>query len=105
MSEKIAFTMQLRPGTEEEYRRRHDALWPDLATLLQDAGINDYSIHLDPPSGRLFAVLWRRDNHRMDDLPAHPIMQRWWHFMADLMEVNPDKSPVVTPLQTVFHFR
>lgn len=101
--QKLAFTMQLNPGREAEYRRRHDAIWPELAALLKDAGISDYSIHLDPGTHVLFAVLWRTDDHRMDDLPAHPVMQRWWAHMADLMATNPDGSPVVRPLVTAFH--
>lgn len=101
--EKIAFRMQLHPGMEVEYKRRHDAIWPELVDLLKGAGIQDYSIHLDPETGHLFGVLWRREGHGMDDLPAHPVMQRWWAHMADLMQTNPDTSPVVTPLRPMFH--
>ncbi len=101
--QKYAFTMRLNPGMEAEYRKRHDEIWPELVTLLKDAGISDYSIHLDPGSRTLFGVLWRRDDHQMDDLPASPIMQRWWAHMADIMEVRPDNEPVATPLVTVFH--
>jgi L-rhamnose mutarotase len=101
--QKYAFRMRLNPGQEAEYRRRHDAIWPDLAALLREAGISDYSIHLDRETGLLFGVLWRRDEHAMDDLPAHPVMQRWWAHMADIMATNPDGSPVAVPLETVFH--
>ncbi len=100
--EKFAFRMQLHPGQAAEYRRRHDAIWPELAEALRDAGISDYSIHLDRETGALFAVLWRSDDHRMDTLPSLPVMQRWWSHMADIMATNPDGSPVVTPLETVF---
>lgn len=101
--QKYAFRMQLNPGMAEEYRRRHDAIWPELSGLLKEAGISDYSIHLDPDSNALFGVLWRADDHRMDDLPAHPVMQRWWAHMADIMETHPDNQPVVTPLVPLFH--
>jgi L-rhamnose mutarotase len=101
--QKYAFTMRLNPGMEDEYRKRHDAIWPELAELLKDAGISDYSIHLDRDSRTLFGVLWRTDDHRMDDLPPHPVMQRWWAHMADIMEVKPDNEPVARPLVTVFH--
>jgi L-rhamnose mutarotase len=101
--QKYAFRMRLNPGQEAEYRRRHDAIWPDLAVLLREAGISDYSIHLDRETGLLFGVLWRRDDHAMDDLPAHPVMRRWWAHMADIMATNPDGSPVAVPLETVFH--
>ncbi|MET0428134.1 MAG: L-rhamnose mutarotase [Microvirga sp.] len=103
--EKVAFTMRLNPGMEDEYRRRHDAIWPELSELLKEAGIADYSIHLDRETGILFGVLWRDADHRMDDLPGHPVMRRWWAHMADIMAVNPDQSPVQTPLVTVFHMR
>ena len=101
--EKIAFTMRLKPGVALEYEKRHDALWPDLATALRDAGICDYSIFLGPDDRTLFAVLWRSAGHTMDDLPNTEIMKRWWTSMADLMDTNPDASPQVTPLRRVFH--
>ena len=101
--EKFAFKMKLHPGCEAEYRKRHDEIWPELVELLQEAGISDYSIHLDPESGTLFGVLWRREDHTMDALPEHPVMQRWWAHMADIMETNPDNEPVAEPLVTVFH--
>lgn len=101
--QKYAFRMQLNPGQEAEYRQRHDAIWPDLAALLREAGISDYSIHLDRETGTLFGVLWRHDDHAMDTLPAHPVMRRWWAHMADIMATNPDGSPVAVPLETVFH--
>lgn len=101
--EKYAFKMKLNPGMEAEYRKRHDEIWPELVALLKDAGIRDYSIHLDPETDILFGVLWRQDGHKMDDLPNHPVMRKWWAHMADVMATKPDNEPVATPLTTVFH--
>ena len=101
--EKYAFKMRLNPGCREEYIKRHDEIWPDLSALLKDAGISDYSIHLDAETDTLFAVLLRTDKHRMDDLPNHPVMQKWWAHMADIMATKPNNEPVATPLETVFH--
>ncbi|MCA1335023.1 L-rhamnose mutarotase [Pseudooceanicola marinus] len=101
--EKIAFRMTLRPGMAAEYQRRHDEIWPELVALLRDAGVQDYSIHLDPETNALFAVLWRAEGHGMDDLPGHPVMQKWWAYMGDIMETNPDNSPKSVDLRTVFH--
>ena len=103
--EKYAFKMKLKPGMAAEYKRRHDAIWPDLVTLLQEAGVSDYSIHLDEDTNLLFGVLWRRTDHRMADLPSHPVMRRWWDHMRDIMETKPDGEPVATPLQPMFHMR
>jgi L-rhamnose mutarotase len=98
-----AFRMRLHSGMAEEYRRRHDALWPELADLLREAGIRDYSIHLDPETNLLFGVLKRSADHGMDALPDHPVMKRWWAHMADIMETNPDRSPIAVPLVPMFH--
>jgi len=101
--QKYAFRMMLNPGMAAEYRRRHDAIWPELVLLLKEAGVEDYSIHLDPETNALFGVLWRRDDHGMEDLPAHPVMRRWWAHMADLMATHPDNEPVAVPLVPMFH--
>jgi L-rhamnose mutarotase len=101
--ERIAFKMQLLPGQAEEYRRRHDAIWPELVSLLKAAGISDYSIYLDHETGILFAVLRRAVDHGMERLPAEPVMRRWWDFMRDIMETNSDGSPVVMPLEPMFY--
>ncbi len=101
--EKYAFKMHLNPGQKDEYIRRHDAIWPELVVLLKDAGIKDYSIHLDEETNTLFGVLWRDDGHGMDDLPNHPVMQKWWAHMADIMASHPTNEPVATPLTPVFH--
>ncbi|EZP38310.1 L-rhamnose mutarotase [Janthinobacterium lividum] len=101
--QQIAFKMQLKPGHAAEYQRRHDAIWPELASLLQESGVRDYSIFLDEDTGALFAVLRRMDGHTMEALPQHPVMRRWWAHMADLMETQADASPVAVPLTPMFH--
>ena len=101
--EKIAFKMMLNPGQAYEYKKRHDEIWPALADILKDAGISDYSIFLDEETDILFAVLHRTTDHKMDALPNHEIMQRWWDFMGDIMATNDDGSPVVVPLTEMFH--
>jgi len=98
-----AFRMQLKPGTVEEYRRRHDEIWPELAELLSASGIYDYSIFLDEETLALFAVLKLRDENNRDALPDHPIMKRWWDYMAPLMEVEPGNRPREWPLVPLFH--
>jgi L-rhamnose mutarotase len=101
--QKIAFRMRLKPGCLDEYRRRHDAIWPDLVRVLKGAGIRDYSIHHDPETDALFATLWHDDHHSIDALPEQHVMRRWWSSMKPLMDTNPDGSPVSISLPTVFH--
>lgn len=98
-----AFKMKLKPGCEAEYERRHNAIWPELKQLLSDAGVSDYTIFLDPGTLTLFAVQKVSGEGGSQDLGSNPIVQKWWDYMADIMEVNPDNSPVSIPLPQVFH--
>lgn len=103
MTERFVFRMRLNPGMAAEYKRRHDAIWPDLVELLHNAGVSDYSIHLDPETNILIGVLIRTADHTMDALPDHPVMQKWWAHMADIMETGPDNAPVAVALTPLFH--
>lgn len=100
--ETYAFRMKLFPGKAAEYRRRHDAVWPELIEALHQAGVSDYRIFLDEETNCLFAVLKRRRNHTMDLLPHLDVVRRWWAMMADIMETNPDHSPLEQPLAPMF---
>ena len=101
--QRYAFKMFLNPGEAHEYRRRHDAIWPELQTLLRESGIRNYSIFLDPDTNTLFAYLERTDDHRMGEVTKDSIMRRWWAHMAQLMPHNDDQSPQSTDLTEVFH--
>ncbi len=98
-----AFVMQLKPGFEAEYKRRHDEIWPELEKLIKDAGISDYSIYLDARTNTLFATLKLSEDHASAQLPDHPLQKKWWAYMSDIMETNPDKSPWRVTLPEVFH--
>lgn len=100
---RAAFKMKLKPGYREEYKKRHDAIWPELKKLLQDAGIRDYSIFLDEETDTLFAVQKIDGKTGSQDLGKTEIVQRWWAYMADIMETNPDNSPVSIALPEVFY--
>lgn len=100
---RIAFKMQLHKGFEAEYKKRHDELWPELKVLLKATGISDYSIFLDETTNSLFGILKTVDSKLIENLPAHPVMQKWWLYMKDIMECNADNLPVSIPLKEVFY--
>ncbi|MDR3334313.1 MAG: L-rhamnose mutarotase [Treponema sp.] len=98
-----AFAMRLHPGCETEYKRRHDAIWPELKAELRKAGVSDYSIYLDSKTHTLFAFQYLADDATDDELGEKEIVKQWWNMMADLMDTNPDKSPVCDRLTELFH--
>ncbi len=95
--------MKLNEGCEEEYQRRHNAIWAELTDLLHASGISDYHIFLDRRTHVLFGTMKLADEQLLEALPQHPVMQRWWAFMKDIMETNEDHSPVSVSLQQVFY--
>ena len=95
--------MQLKPGVAEEYKRRHEAIWPGLKILLKEAGISEYSIFLDEDTETLFAFQKVSGPGGSQDLGNQEIVQRWWDYMADIMDTNPDNSPVTIALREVFY--
>ena len=98
-----AFKMFLKPGFEDEYQRRHAAIWPELKKMLSDGGVYDYSIYWDCYTNILFVCQKTKGEESSQDMGFNPIVQKWWDYMADIMEVNPDNSPVTIPLKEVFH--
>jgi L-rhamnose mutarotase len=99
-----AVRMKLKPGMADEYKRRQQKVWPHLSNVLRHVGIYDYSIFLDEETLHLFAVLKLWPDHQLDSLSSHPVMNRWWNYMADLMEVGADNRPREWPLESTFHF-
>ena len=98
-----AFAMRLKPGFAEEYKKRHDAIWPELKAELRKAGVSDYSIYLDEKTNTLFAFQYLSDDETSGELAQKDIVKKWWHMMKDIMDTNPDESPVSDPLKEMFH--
>ena len=100
--EVLAFKMKLLPGYADEYKKRHDLIWPELKSLLSAHGISDYSIFLDEESNFLFGKMTVENAASLTILPEYPLMKEWWAHMKDIMVTNDDASPVSIPLKPVF---
>lgn len=98
--ETVAFALRLRPGSEADYKHRHDTLWADMRDALLGAGILHYEIHLSRADNLLFAFIIRRRDHTMHTLPQNEAFQRWQAYMADLL-VTTD-GQVRVPLAPMF---
>jgi L-rhamnose mutarotase len=99
---KVAFKMKLKPGFRDEYKKRHDEIWPELSTLLRASGVSDYTIFLDEETDSLFAVQ-QNSGLGSQGLGDNELVKKWWNYMADIMETNPDNSPRSIALKTVYH--
>jgi L-rhamnose mutarotase len=98
-----AFKMQLRPGMAEEYRRRHDSLWPEMRDMIRAHGGRNYSIFLDSDTDTLVGYIEIENEDLWAASANTDVCRRWWDYMSPLMAVNPDNSPVTHTLESVFH--
>ena len=94
----------LQPDMWDEYKRRHDELWPAMWDMLKKHGVKTFTISNIPGTVTLVAYM----EHESDELLAAsaktPINQEWWAFMADIMETEDDNTPVSVTLWEGFHF-
>lgn len=100
---RITSVMSLKENMEVEYKKRHDEIWPELQSLLKEHTVSNYSIHLHSSTNQLFAYLEVDDLDKYNQLPKHPLMKKWWEYMEEIMDTNPDSSPVSIPLLEVFY--
>lgn len=97
------FKMKLYPGMEEEYEKRHNQLWPEMKDMIHEHGGKNYSIFLDRETLTLFGYIEIEDEALWSAGADTEINRKWWDYMADIMETNPDNSPVSIDLHPVFH--
>ena len=97
------FKMKLYEGMAEEYERRHNLLWPEMKEMIHQYGGSNYSIFIDRDTNTLFAYIELEDEEKWDASADTAINRKWWDYMADIMEINPDNSPVSEPLHLAFH--
>ena len=97
------FKMKLYEGQEAEYEKRHNQLWPEMKDMIHEYGGKNYTIFLDKETLTLFGYIEIEDEERWAKGANTAINRKWWDFMADIMETNPDNSPVSINLKEVFH--
>lgn len=101
--QRIAFTMKIKAGSEEEYRRRHQQVWPELLADLKRAGCSRYSIYMQGLD--LFAYMEVEDFQQfLSVMATSQVSEHWEEYMSDILvrETDPATSfPSVLP--EVFH--
>jgi L-rhamnose mutarotase len=95
--EKFAWRAKIKEGTEEEYKKRHDEIWPEMTAVLNEAGIHNYSIWLS--KNDLFGYYECADiDHATRVQSNSPVVQKWNEYMADILMMDFDPETGVTPL-------
>ena len=100
---RLAFRMRLLPGNEEEYKRRHDKIWPEMVEMLHNYGASNYSIYLDYKTDDLFGYVEIADIDKWNESSKNEINQKWQDHMCDIMETESNNFAKCEVLTEVFH--
>ena len=98
-----AFVMTLKPDNQATYQARHNPICPELHQELKKNGVRNYSIFLDPGTDRLFAYAEIESEELWLKIAETEACRKWWSNMKDIMDTNPDDSPVALDLCELFH--
>ncbi|HET7271388.1 MAG TPA: L-rhamnose mutarotase [Rubrobacter sp.] len=98
---RYAWVLEVRPGYEKEYKRRHDEIWPEMLDALRSAGIRNYSIFRHGLT--LFGYFETDDLEKTQKyLAESETNRRWGEWMDPIMKVDIDPTtdfPYLLPLQ------
>jgi L-rhamnose mutarotase len=95
--------MSVNPNEHAEYERRHRPIWDELADVLREHGVHNYSIFLDEATSDLFGYVEIESEERWEAIAQTEVCQRWWRHMSEIMPSHPDHRPKGIELREVFH--
>ncbi|HAL74792.1 MAG TPA: L-rhamnose mutarotase [Clostridiales bacterium] len=103
--QKFAWRARIVPGSEAEYIRRHDEIWPEMTAVLNEAGIHNYSIWLSGLD--LFGYYECADIDLATRVQGSSlVVARWNEYMKDILIMDFDPETGTTPpLKQVFEHR
>ncbi len=102
---KISNRMKLKEGMFDEYKLRHSNVFPELEEQFSLAGVSDYTIWYDQETNYLFAIIELQDIEIWNNISNTEACKKWWAYMAPLMDVNIDNSPISTNLIQAYSFK
>lgn len=105
MKKRKCFKMKLYKGFENEYKIRHNNLWPEMKEMIHKYGGSNYSIYIDSETNYLYGFIELENEELWNESAETEICKKWWEYMATLMETNEDNSPVSTDLELMFYLQ
>jgi L-rhamnose mutarotase len=101
--ESLCFTFEIRPGTEAEYKKRHDEIWPDLRDAIKDAGIENYSLFRRGTQIIGYAECHQDVAAAFAKLGATDVNARWSKSFEDVIVSLTDEQGQLYRLEEVWH--
>lgn len=102
---RVGFLLKVKPDRLDEYKRHHEAVWPEMQEALRRQGWHNYSLFLRD-DGLLFGYFEAAESFQasLAGMETEPVNERWQAFMApyfEAIEGRPDENMV--ELQEIFH--
>lgn len=101
--ERMAWKGRIKPGGKQEYIRRHNKIWPEMVSVLKDAGIGNYTIFAN--GEELFGYYECKKGIAFAEhtQAISPVVDRWNTYMADILELEMDPETGAQPkLEPIF---
>ncbi len=104
--QRKAFVMKIKPGVREEYKRRHDNIWPEMRQMLTEAGLHNYTIWMYGEDTLFGYYETEDDEYAVKIQEGSEVAKRWEAYMSDFLatKVMPDGSvmPIKDELELMF---
>ncbi len=102
---RVCFTLQVKTDLLDEYRARHDAVWPDMLDALSRHGWHNYSLFLRD-DGLLIGYFETPGTlgEAVAGMSSEPVNDRWQDEMARFFESSGDHADdMMSAIDEVFH--
>ncbi len=104
--EKYAWRGKIVPGMQEEYKKRHDNIWPEMKEVLANAGIVNYSIWMQGEELFGYYECEKGVDYAAKVQAESSVVKKWDEYMKDILIMEKDPVTGAQPLLTqVFSFR
>ncbi len=104
--EKYAWRGKIVPGMQEEYKKRHDNIWPEMKEVLANAGIVNYSIWMQGEELFGYYECEKGVDYAAKVQAESDVVKKWDEYMKDILIMEKDPVTGAQPLLTqVFSFR
>lgn len=101
--ERLCFTFTIKPGTEDEYRRRHDEIWPELVEAITTAGFRNYSLFRRGLQVIAYAECVPDVAAAFESLGGADVNRRWSEWFTDIIDSLTDENGNVHRADEVWH--
>jgi len=101
--QRACFTFHLRPGTEAEYQRRHDEIWPELVTAIREGGVHNYTLFRQGLWVIAYAECEPDAATAFGKVGATDVNARWSEWFSDIIVDLTDDSGELRWAPEVWH--